>query len=479
MKVNVMKKVLAVAMAACVVIGSGYGTRAMAGTAEGEKTMVAEYGVSEEVLPGQVREGLQTGQKGVSIKEDNSDWNYISDGTEILFDKKYANMDTASPERYFKINVPADGEFLVYAEKVNAETGIEDYPKIGLCDANKNVIKDAVYPRYYDSQYNMIESAEGAASFAVKKGTYYIYFENLYQNYVAFTALGFEKGTVRTNTGKGTASSIAPKASYTGMLDVNSGEKSNWYKFTLNSAQPNELTITNRSLSTLEYAVTGPGNLSFSGKIKPLESIYLYMYDRLTGVRIDWTKGTYYVQITGTNTTYTISRKAYLQAMSVSLAKTSYTYTGKALKPAVTVKNGSAKLVNGTDYTVSYSNNKNVGTAKVTIKGKGSYEGTVTKTFKINPKTTKITGTTAGKKQLTVKWKKISNVDGYQLRYSTKSSMSGAKNTSRISKSKSSYAIKKLKSGKKYYVQVRTYRKVGKTYYYSTWSSKVKSKTIK
>ena len=127
MKVNVMKKVLAVAMAACVVIGSGYGTRAMAGTAEGEKTMVAEYGVSEEVLPGQVREGLQTGQKGVSIKEDNSDWNYISDGTEILFDKKYANMDTASPERYFKINVPADGEFLVYAEKVNAETGIEDY----------------------------------------------------------------------------------------------------------------------------------------------------------------------------------------------------------------------------------------------------------------------------------------------------------------------------------------------------------------
>ena len=128
---------------------------------------------------------------------------------------------------------------------------------------------------------------------------------------------------------------------------------------------------------------------------------------------------------------------------------------------------------------MSYSNNKNVGTAKVTIKGKGSYEGTVTKTFKINPKTTKITGTTAGKKQRTVKWKKISNVDGYQLRYSTKSSMSGAKNTSRISKSKSSYAIKKLKSGKKYYVQVRTYKKVGKTYYYSTWSSKVKSKTIK
>jgi len=59
------------------------------------------------------------------------------------------------------------------------------------------------------------------------------------------------------------------------------------------------------------------------------------------------------------------------------------TYTGKALTQSVTVKVGSTTLKSGTDYTVSYKNNKNVGTATVTIKGKGSYTGSITKTFKI------------------------------------------------------------------------------------------------
>lgn len=43
-------------------------------------------------------------------------------------------------------------------------------------------------------------------------------------------------------------------------------------------------------------------------------------------------------------------------------------YTGKALKPAVTVKVGKTKLKKGKDYTVSYTNNKNLGTAFVTVK---------------------------------------------------------------------------------------------------------------
>ncbi len=59
------------------------------------------------------------------------------------------------------------------------------------------------------------------------------------------------------------------------------------------------------------------------------------------------------------------------------------TYTGKAIKQSPTVKLGGKTLKKGTDYTVSYKNNKNAGTATVTITGKGSYEGTVTKTFKI------------------------------------------------------------------------------------------------
>ncbi len=64
----------------------------------------------------------------------------------------------------------------------------------------------------------------------------------------------------------------------------------------------------------------------------------------------------------------------------------SYTYTGSALTPTVTVSGSIETLVNGTDYTVSYSNNKNVGTATITIICKGNYTGTLTRTFNISAK---------------------------------------------------------------------------------------------
>ncbi len=59
------------------------------------------------------------------------------------------------------------------------------------------------------------------------------------------------------------------------------------------------------------------------------------------------------------------------------------TYTGKALKPAVTVKDGKQTLEAGTDYTTVYGSNTKVGTAKVTVTGKGNYTGSVTLSFKI------------------------------------------------------------------------------------------------
>lgn len=58
-------------------------------------------------------------------------------------------------------------------------------------------------------------------------------------------------------------------------------------------------------------------------------------------------------------------------------------HTGKEVKPAVKVIANGKALKNGTDYTVTYKNNVNVGTATVTVTGKGNYFGTLTKTFKI------------------------------------------------------------------------------------------------
>ena len=70
---------------------------------------------------------------------------------------------------------------------------------------------------------------------------------------------------------------------------------------------------------------------------------------------------------------------------TVTIPYSSYTYRGRGIKPTVTVKLGSTKLTKGTDYTVSYSNNTNVGTAAITVTGKGKYSGKTTKTFTVKP----------------------------------------------------------------------------------------------
>ena len=75
----------------------------------------------------------------------------------------------------------------------------------------------------------------------------------------------------------------------------------------------------------------------------------------------------------------------YIGYCKVTIPYSSYTYRGRGIKPTVTVKDGSTKLVKGTDYTVSYSNNTNVGTATITVTGKGKYAGTYKKTFKVKP----------------------------------------------------------------------------------------------
>ena len=155
-----------------------------------------------------------------------------------------------------------------------------------------------------------------------------------------------------------------------------------------------------------------------------------------------------------------------------------YTYDGKAKEPEViSVKVANATLGRDSDYTVSYGKNKAVGFGIVTIEGVGHYTGSITAYFNINPKGTTISKLTKGSKGFTVKWKKqsakmdTSRINGYQIRYSTKSSMSGSKTKTITGYSKTSKKVTGLKSHTKYYVQVRTYKTiVDGTKYYSGWS---------
>lgn len=166
---------------------------------------------------------------------------------------------------------------------------------------------------------------------------------------------------------------------------------------------------------------------------------------------------------------------------TVKVAKTSITYTGKALKPAVTVTDTKGKKIAASSYTVKYSNNKKIGTATITVTFKGNYAsyGSKKTTFKIVPKNTSVKKLTKGKKQIKVTWgAQKTQTTGYQIQYATsKKFTSKTTKTITIKKNKTtSTTIKKLKAKKTYYVRIRTYKTVGKTKYVSAWS---KVKTVK
>ncbi|MGN0465102.1 MAG: leucine-rich repeat domain-containing protein [Lachnospiraceae bacterium] len=157
---------------------------------------------------------------------------------------------------------------------------------------------------------------------------------------------------------------------------------------------------------------------------------------------------------------------------TVKLSTTKYTYTGKDKKPITTVTIGKTTLKLNKDYSVSYKNNKSVGTATVSIKGLGNYTGTITKTFTIVPKGTTISKLSAISRGFTVILKKqTTQTTGYQVQYSTSSKFSSVVTKDITKNSKTSATYSKIQGNKKYYVRVRTYKSISGKRYYSSWSS--------
>ena len=197
-------------------------------------------------------------------------------------------------------------------------------------------------------------------------------------------------------------------------------------------------------------------------------------------------KGKVFIKVSSNTYLSTVDYYFRLGVKSVKNAKVTAvgnkTYTGKAIKPSPAVKVDGVKLEKGTDYTISYSDNKQIGTAKITITGKGKYKGSKTVTFKIIPKKTKVTSLTSPKvKKLKVKYKKVAGVTGYQIKYSTSKKYT-KKTTGTVTvkgAGKLSKTIGKLKKGKTYYVKVRTYKTVKGTKYYSGYTAVKKVKIKK
>ena len=157
-------------------------------------------------------------------------------------------------------------------------------------------------------------------------------------------------------------------------------------------------------------------------------------------------------------------------------------YNGSNRSPGLTVKDGSTKLVKGTDYTIKMADkHANVGKWTITVTLTGNYKGSAKATFKIVPKATSLKSVAAQSKAFKVTWKKAdmpaAQVTGYQIQYSTsKTFASGNKVVTATKYSTKTKTVKNLVKGKTYYVRIRTYKTVGGVKYFSTWSA---ARTVK
>lgn len=169
---------------------------------------------------------------------------------------------------------------------------------------------------------------------------------------------------------------------------------------------------------------------------------------------------------------YELVYTAKMHYMSATMPVSGITYSGAAKKPAITVKDSAEKAVSSKYYTVTWKNNKNVGTASATITFKGKYTGTITKTFKIVPKKTALSGVSALSKGFKASWKaQTSQATGYQVQYSTNKNFKSPVTKTVTSYKTKTLTVKKLSAKKKYYVRIRTYKTVSGKKYYSTWST--------
>lgn len=219
-----------------------------------------------------------------------------------------------------------------------------------------------------------------------------------------------------------------------------------------NVTKVNTMAFSNNLIEELRFSSkTKTFNTEAFSNLKNLKKVYIPCYDATFGKDfcVDCPNVVFYVvsnstterklktmgyktaNILNENTQYTnLANKA---TASIS----NMTYTGHAITPtSMKVYDGSGKLLTyGTDYTVSAKNNINVGTATVTITGKGKYHGSFTSSFKITPKalTLKVSGDgktryyngTAQKPVLTVKdannsSRKLVQGQDYSVSFSTK-----------------------------------------------------------
>ncbi|MCM1568461.1 MAG: hypothetical protein NC081_03315 [Roseburia sp.] len=432
--------------------------------------------------------------------------NSVAEASIISLGKTYKGQLARNDEKdFYKFTMPSSGRvvFSLLAELHKMDCYLYN-------SAGEEIWNRRSY--YANSMTGKISATE---TFDLKKGTYYWMFQSGYNGNYSFNTSFASAGESfeEAETGEGAddtidaANKIDLNKTYKGQMAQT--ESKDWYTFSLSSA--NEVTLKfGADMGTIwVHICNAKGEKQTSQRLECDSLTKKINYSQ----KISLEAGTWYLLVEKYNTgkysfsvnTHSHTYKEYItkatpsangkvvqkcsgcgkvkstqtiyRIKKVTLSAADYTYNGKAKKPSVTVKDSKGKKISASNYTVTYeSGRKKVGSYKVTVKFKGNYTGTVTKTFKINPPKTQITKLTAQKKgfKITVK-KQTTQTFGYQIQYATNKNFKNAI-LETISNSKNSAVYKGLKAERKYYVRVRTYKTVDGKKYYSDWSA---VKTVK
>ena len=154
--------------------------------------------------------------------------------------------------------------------------------------------------------------------------------------------------------------------------------------FSISARAMSDTSVANVSSQTYTGNVISPlPTITYNNKTLKKDTDYTLSYSNNTNA------GTATITITGkgnftgtTSKTFSISARAMTDTSVANVS--SQTYTGNVISPLPTITYNNKTLKKDTDYTLSYSNNINAGTATITITGKGNFTGTTSKTFSIS-----------------------------------------------------------------------------------------------
>ena len=456
--------------------------------------------VTETILP---QIGLDKGT--YYIEADSSSWYYAMSTEKFSFVPKFNQSNYWEKEKNNEYRtatqIESNGEY--YGSALGNNSYDIDYYKFSVSQAG--VIKPLFYSAIqkdssdywkiylYNEEYTEIcnmniygnRTETKLPEIGIPSGTYYFRVESskYYSSDAAKDTYSFDLNYSQSsnweqepNEDYTSATKITIGNTFFGSTDDKSGEEKDFFCFDVETAGRYLITMTTSNL----------------GSTDSYWDVYLYdsLYSEITSFNVYGNKteqsierylepGKYYLRVKSksydkvpgvSTSTYGIcvsATKPTVVDAYVSNYKAQYTYTGEAIKPSVTVTLGGKTLKKGTDYTISYSNNKNVGDATFTIKGKGDYRGSITRTFGIFPQATTLKNISKLKGGFKVKWKKKkAQVDGYIIEYSRYKSMEMSSKHYVRSARTTSESITGLYSKRIYYVRIRTYKDAGNGYNY-------------